>query len=898
MSDSRYIIGIDLGTTNSCVAYVDTQDPKLAIQPFRIPQLIAPGYVEAKPTLPSFCYLRSSHEWIPEELSLPWKKQSQSIVGLFAREHGAKVPTQLVTSAKSWLCHDAANRRDPILPFEAADDSLKISPVEASARYLSHIKEAWNHFHPREEFEHQQVVLTVPASFDEVARMLTAEAAKQAGFGSITFLEEPQAAFYSWISQHEKEWEKKLKPGDTILVCDVGGGTTDFSLIEVKESEGKISFQRMAVGDHLLLGGDNMDAKVAHYLEQKLQKELNSAQWLQLCHEARKAKETLLDSSSPESHQVVLQGTGSSVVQGTLTAEASLKEVRHLLLDAFFKPHHWQEALQITKTGHSKKMGLPYEDDSSIIKHLAVFLKQHCSNKGPDYILFNGGALKPTIFQEAIVASINHWYPNHSIQVLSSYSLDLAVARGAAYYGKVRRGMGVRISGGTARSYYLALDVNQEHKALTLLPRGCDEGTLFEPNQTFYLTPNTPVIFQLYTSHVRLNDEQGTLIPVDLAEMHPLPPIQTVLRFGNKSTEKIPVHLQITLTEIGTLELWLKSQKTDHKWALEFQLRRVSGQDNMLSFLDQTRNDETFDSTYLLKAETAIRDLFLGSIKPEKIMETLEELLERPRAEWPPSILRRLWDALFKEAKSRKKSPSLETRWWNLVGFLLRPGYGYPLDDFRIKELWKIVLGELKSPKSTECQVQTWICFRRIAGGLNKGQQAQITSELLPSLLIKKNEKSDQYQYSERLRAVAALELMDQSLKIKLGHLLVQRIISGSAISADFWSLGRIGARHLIHGSAINVIPKEICTQWLEKLLTIEKSDSLLFTLKQLTRKTDHRELNIPQSIIDQITSTYPNLNNQNNDTLTPIEQEQIFGEKLPLGLSLETLGAPPPNPR
>lgn len=925
----RYVIGIDLGTTNSCVAYVDMEHPKQSIQPFRIPQLSSIGSLELQATLPSFCYIAADHEWPPGSLDLPWNKELGYVVGQLAQEQGVRVPTRLIQSAKSWLCHAAANRRDKILPFEAGPEIQRLSPVEATARYLRHIKDSWNHLMAKgstSEFEDQEIILTVPASFDEVARSLTVEAARLAGFVKMTLLEEPQAAFYSWISWHEANWEHLLHAGDTILVCDVGGGTTDFSLIEVVAKENQLTMQRMAVGDHLLLGGDNMDSALTYYLERKLKltHELSTTQWLQLRHQARSAKEVLLAPTSQaliDRYKVVVQGTGSEVVAGSLSTEITRTELQQLLLEGFFGQYSWEEALSLNKAKGLRTMGLPYEDDPAITKHLASFLKSsspaHASIKPPNYILFNGGAMKAPAFQSAIVQSLQTWFPEGKTQILSSFNLDLAVARGAAYYGKSRRGFGVRISGGAARGYYLAIDVKTPlggsiSQALTLLPRGSEEGAVYEPEHLFSVLPNTPVVFQLYTSHVRLQDKSGDLISIDPNEMQALPPIHTVLRFGKQQAwesnrEKVPVQLGIGLTALGTLELWLKSKKTPHRWSLEFQLRSASGSDNSLAVLDNICSDETFDVKDLANAKEAISELFSGTspVRPEQIMEQLETLLERPRREWPLSILRNLGDIVLKSSSQRTRSSEHEVRWWNLVGFMLRPGFGYALDDFRMKELWKVILADLKTPKSVECQIQRWICYRRLAGGFNKGQQAQLASELLSTIFNKKSGKievkgkNELYQYSEKIRALGALELLDIPLKTKIGHALVERMSARTASPAEYWALGRIGARHLIYGSAVNVVPREIGCQWVLSLLRLNNGDQeqIAFALGQIARKTDQRELNLPQNVVSQVMTQYasdPHFERLQSlltqeSRLTQHEQEQIFGDRLPLGLQLES---------
>lgn len=922
----RYIIGIDLGTTNSCVAYIDTQDPKLAVKGFKIPQLVSAGGVESLSTLPSCCYLPSLHEFPNGSLRLPWNHPPQSnfFVGSFAKQQGAKVPTRLVQSAKSWLCHSAANRRDRILPIESFEESMRISPVEASARYLSHIKHSWDHImaagNDDAQFEAQEVILTVPASFDEVARTLTVEAAKKAGFLQMTLLEEPQAAFYSWLAQHEKSLVMPSSPlpaGSKILVCDVGGGTTDFSLIETEQDGEKLSFRRIAVGDHLLLGGDNMDRAVAFFIEEKIKANginLNTTQRRQLLHEARAAKERLLATEEEEGVSIILQGEGSSVVKGTVSIHICRDEIQKLLLTGFFGTYTWADALTFQRTSGFRSMGLPYENEPSIVKHLARFLADH--EVRPDFILFNGGAMKPQLFQKAILGQLHAWFNSESSKsadyrcsLLDSYNLDLAVARGAAYFGKARRGLGVKIGGGVARSYYLMLDTmgqdGKQKKALTIMGRGSEDGTIFEPSTIFMLTPNTPVSFQLATSHVRLNDQAGSLVTPDEIEIQSLPPIHTVLRFGrqnNDAQENIPVHLLVKLTPIGTLEVGLKAVNTNHYWGLEFQLRTASGQDNQLAAAPKPLADQTFNSADLIQAEALIEDT-LRSTKPAQLMEKLENCLGMPRRDWPPSAMRRLADCVLKLAPQRKASAIHAERWWNAIGFLLRPGFGYPLDDFRIKELWKVILADFKTPSSPELQIQWWICYRRIAGGLSKGQQAQIGSDLLGSLWNKRTgnleagTKGEFYAYSEKLRTLASFELLDMAMKIRLGQALAARIQSGKGTAVEHWALGRIGARHMLYGSIVNVVPSEQCEKWIEQLMNIsdKEKEHTAFLFEQLARKTEHWELNISEQQVEKIIEKYQNtIHGKRLQTslltegpLNQQEQEAAFGENLPSGLML-----------
>lgn len=854
-----YCIGIDLGTTNSAVAYHDGGPVKL----FRIPQLNASGVVEALPTLPSFHYLAE-----PSELP-----SADFAVGEWAREQGAKVPTRLIQSAKSWLSNAAANRKEKILPFEAADEERRLSPVEASASYLLHIRKAWNGAFSAAPLEDQEVVLTVPASFDEVARALTVEAARLAGIPRLTLLEEPQAAFYNWLSEHENALDA-LQEGKTILVCDVGGGTTDFSMIEATAS----GFQRMAVGKHLLLGGDNMDSALCHYLETRLDEELDTAQWLALRHKARAAKEAIL--AGEKRYSIWIPGKGSQVVGGGKCIELTAEEVESILLEGFFGLYDFDEARRLAQGSGIRKMGLPYEREPSITKHLASFLSR---SPKPDFLLFNGGSMKPLHFQNRIAQSVDRWFPTgRAVQILPSSSLDLAVARGAAYFGKARKGEGIRIEGGIPRGYYLEID---EKNVVTLLPRGTEKAL---SEHTFSLLPNTPVSFQLYHSHTRLGDEPGSILPCEEEEMTPLPPIQTLLRFGKNVQERIPVKLLIELTEIGTLELQLSSLISEHKWKLEFQ---------MSGYTDEKRlDDETYDTSSLEAAKQALIDAFAvgGQAKLKVLMPTLENVIGAQRTNWSPSVLRGLFEPLLNQQEKRTLSSAYESRFWNLAGFLLRPGRGYPLDDYRVKELWKLVLGDSKKNDAEEVQIQKWICYRRIAPGLSKGQQMQIFNELFPLVYDKKKrrlivKRKGGYAYIEQLRALAALELVDTPLKVKLGEALVERIVSGHGDPCDFWALGRLGARSLLYGTVANVIPPHTCEEWIARLTKIS-DPQLAFPLALIARKTDCRELNLSSATVEKIKVHLGDADLSlltNEGELTLQEQEKCFGDSLPRGLLL-----------
>ncbi|MGM0439554.1 MAG: Hsp70 family protein [Chlamydiota bacterium] len=895
MENSRYIIGIDLGTTNCSVCYVDTTEAFLQQHPLKIPQVISAGLVESVSLLPSYCYLASDYEFPSGALKLPWHSNAEYFVGHFAKDHGMLVPSHLVSSAKSWLCNPAASRHEKILPPDNAPELEQISPVEATRRYLEHIRSAWDHQvakgDPDAYFDEQEVIVTVPASFDEVARTLTITAAQQAGYKKMTLLEEPQAAFYSWVSQHEKSWESLFVAGDTILVCDIGGGTSDFSLIEVQQSGDHLVFQRMAVGDHLLLGGDNMDLALAYYLEDKYNLELNGKQWHQLVHLARQAKESLLDAEKEEVYNVALQGEGSQVVAGSIALQIQRQEVVELLAEGFFPLNTYDDARQIIKGGGVRRMGLPYENDPAITKHLASFL----DNK-PAYILFNGGTMKPQLFQERIVDNIESWFGG-DLRVLKSSSLDYAVGRGAAYYGKVRRGLGVSIGSALPRTYYLGVEVEGKTKLLTIMSRGRSAGTKVVAEQDFLLSPNMPVSFRLWSSHTRLEDREGEIVDIDEEQMHALPPIFTALRYGKGSTDKLPVELEVYYSEIGVLELSLKAKNSDHRWGLSFQLQAASGQDNAINAITSgTSGDETVDEGFLAEVQENLKEAFRS--RPAKVMQVLDESLQRPRQEWSPAILRGLWPALVDLAESRKVSPQHEARWWNLAGYFLRPGYGYSCDDFRIKELWRIILQPLAFGKDLEVSLQQLICFRRIAGGLGRGQQAQLASQIVATLFDKKKKnillksKRDIQTYSEKIRALGAFELLDLNLKISLGNAIVKRISAGEGGKSDFWALARLGSRHLLYGTIANVISVEKAQEWVEQLLELDDSKRF-FPLLQLARQTDRREINLPENIVGSVADHFdrhqrPDLKKQlTDDHLSHLEEEQIFGDHLPQGLML-----------
>jgi hypothetical protein len=606
---SRYVVGIDLGTTNSAIAYIDTgvaEGEDLVLEQFPIPQVVQPGTVEDRVLLPSFLYLPGPNELPAGSLKLPWAPDRDFAVGEFARNFGSQVPTRLVSSAKSWLCHPGIDRRSPVLPAKAPENGRRVSPLEATTLYLKHLCEAWNARIAKDvaenRLERQDIILTVPASFDAVARELTVEAARAAGLEHITLLEEPQAAFYSWIDASHELWRKQVEVGDVVLVCDVGGGTTDLTLIAVSEEDGQLALTRVAVGDHILLGGDNMDLALAHSAAAKFAKQgikLDTGQMQMLWHSARTAKETLFCDPQLASTPVTVLGRGSRVIGGTLKNELTRAEVEEVLVQGFFPECPLTAEPKRQRTIGLQELGLPYASDPAISKHLAAFLRRNIevlAQRAPTKrskkkasqataVLFNGGVFKAESLRERLLAILNHWSKESGgvpVKVLQGTDLDLAVSRGAAYYGLVRRGKGVRIRGGTARSYYVGVATSLPAvpgsppplKALCVVPFGMEEGTEADvPEQEFGLVVGEPSDFPFLGSTVRRNDPVGTLIEDWEGQIDEMSPLTTTLEAPGKEGTTVPVHLHSKVTEVGTLELWCISRDAKQRWKLEFNVR-------------------------------------------------------------------------------------------------------------------------------------------------------------------------------------------------------------------------------------------------------------------------------------------------------------------------------------
>jgi molecular chaperone DnaK (HSP70) len=910
---ARYIVGIDLGTTNTAVAFVDTRSTVLRVRTFEVPQLVAPAAVDRRAQLPSFVYLPGEHDLSAAQTALPWDRQLplqpparpelRAVVGELARSQGALQPSHMIASAKSWLCHGGVDRHAAILPW-GVEGGPRLSPVDASARVLAHVKAAWDHQHAGEaeaRFADQEVIVTVPASFDEAARELTLEAARRAGYPAVALLEEPQAAFYAWI--HRQKTRRRLRPGDHVLVFDVGGGTTDFTMIDVG-GDGD-TFVRTAVGDHLLLGGDNIDLTLAKVIEARLVagaagaagSKLDPQQWHGLVHACRLAKETLLANPDVEALPVTVSGRSSKLIGGTLREQLTRAELESILHEGFFPEARRTEPPRRSRVG-LHEFGLPYAADPAITRHLAAFLTRHRAER-VDVVLFNGGAMAPAHLRQRVIDQIGRWQPEVGPpRELTGRAPELAVAEGAARYGMVRRGLAGRIAGGTPRTFYVGVGKGEggRERAVCLAPKGLEEGTTVELSRDFRLLTNRPVSFKLYSSTTR-TDQAGAVLTLvaadagaapdagagisaatatvtaaeaesDAADLMELPPIVTALRAPGRG--EVVVHLQVRVTELGALEIWCAeprrsgdagSAPPSEGWRLSFDMRaggvKVDRGEAAEDAAAASGAPAALDPR-VAPAQAHLRQVFAGP--PEGLAPSgrkLEELLGAGRDEWPIATTRALFDTVFELEEHRKRSPHHESRWLNLTGFCLRPGTGAPLDDWRAKQMWRIFNEELIHPRAEQCRLAWWIAWRRIAGGLNKGQQHQIYLRLNQLFVpgAKGRKKWDEVkptaeEAAEMLRCLANMERLSPEAKIPLGDELLRRLESRRAREEgiDVWALGRLGARIPLYGPLNCVVSASKVVTWLDATLAWSwpQPQRIALSIAQLARRTGDRSRDLP----------------------------------------------------
>ncbi len=873
-------IGIDLGTTNSAFAFIDPREAEGADFPpvhvLEIPQQVAGGAVEPRRTLPSFLYL-----------------EGDEAVGEFAREQGALVPTRLVHSAKSWLANSEVDRSAKILPWDAQEAGRIVSPVEASARYLKQMAAAWEGS-GRGSIGEQEVVLTVPASFDEEARELTVQAAHEAGIEKLTLLEEPAAAFYAWIANHLSQSQKALFDGMTVLIVDVGGGTADFTVIRVSREQDRVTFTRTAVGKHLLLGGDNLDLTLAWLVESKLNTQLALRQRSALRRQCSAAKEKLLGPGGVESVEITVLGSGSSLIGGTLKATVTKDEALELALDGFLPFCGKDEKPVDDKKSLFREIGLPYVSDPAVTRHLAAFLESSGS-PAPDAILFNGGFFIPEVLRQRVTDVVESWFGKRPL-VFENNELDLAVSVGAAYYSYVRgTGAGVLVRGGLPRAYYLGVESADAEKLKTvcLVPRGTEEGSSLSLDlENLQLVANKAVGFRLYSSLTRTEDQVGDVVEFAATEvgegLHQHAPLEAVIRFGKKAEERlVPVKLGAHLSEVGTLEIWAESKVSEHRWRLQFELRKPV----MAEQVKRAKPVAVISAEAVALAEKLVRDTFeKGSLAPEALPGRLEETLALGRNSWPLEVIRKLADVFLECHAGRRKSAGHEVRWLNLASLCLRPGFGHPGDDYRIELARRVWAQGLAFDNKAENETQWWIFWGRVAGGLNKNQQADVYQRMAWALLPKgKPQRLNSSTEREMWRCASSLEQLPAGTRTDLGNALVRRL-RAEPNTSDFWCLARIGSRKLFYGPVNQVLPAATASRWIESIAKLKGAEECIARLGQSTGDATRDLAPASLEMVRRTLAGSPELLALfEGEALSDLESmARVFGEELPSGLVLE----------
>jgi molecular chaperone DnaK (HSP70) len=907
---ARYVVGIDLGTTNTVVAYAAPGDP--AVRLFEVEQLVAPGEVRAETLLPSLRYHPAAGEFATGSLRLPWSVDDEpAIVGSLARRLGAQVPGRLVSSAKSWLSHAAVDRSAPILPWGAPDDVAKVSPLAASASYLAHVRSAWNARFPAHALERQDLVLTLPASFDEGARALTLEAARMAGLPRLHLVEEPQAALQDWLYRHRATLAHELAGSRLILVVDVGGGTTDFSLISVRVEAGDPVLERIGVGQHLMLGGDNMDLVLAHLAEARLHpaeagkpaQKLSASRLSQLMERCRAAKEQLLAADAPERAPVTLLGGGSRLVGASRTVELGRDEVRALLVDGFLPRVGIDDVTRPRRAG-LVEFGLPYASDPAITRHLAAFLQQHADDKGapamPDTLLLNGGVFRAAALSGRLREVLDGWR-GAPLRLLENDNPDVAVARGAVAYGLSRAGAAPRIVSGAARSYFLALEGGDAGETgVCILPRGTQPGQeLLLQDRAFALRVGQPVRFPLASSNGAA--AAGQLVDLAAIDALRLPPLAAVLPAGQGGGKReIEVRLASMLTEVGTLQVsCVAAGDPARRWQLEFQLRGAeAGTDDGEAKLPPRfpQAVEAIERVFILRGQKlAQKDVRQLRLQLEKLLGSRER--------WDLPVLRKLFDVLWKGARGRRRSADHERIWLNLAGYCLRPGTGYPLDDWRIEQLWTIFADGVQHRGDSQACAEWWTLWRRAAGGLPAEAQLRLLEDFAFNVQADEKERKHRPQtlppggLDDMLRLAASLERIPGSYKVEIGDWMLEQLQAAPEQQLMLWALGRVGARVPLQGSAHEVAPAEAAARWVAWLLSLDwrRIEPAAFAAANIARLTGDRSRDLDAGLRQQVATRLRDARAApawsamvlEVAQLDEADERRVLGDSLPPGLKL-----------
>jgi molecular chaperone DnaK (HSP70) len=935
MTAPRYAIGIDLGTTNCTLAYVDLRRAQGGVETLAIGQLKSLRTIIESPLLPSFFYYPTEAELEQGELD-PFSAQTADepagyVIGAFAREQMTALPGRVIHSAKSWLAHAGVDREAQMLPFasEEIPTELRLSPVEASSAYLGYLKAAWDYTFARDDagnaFAAQRIVITVPASFDEGAQQLTRMAAEMAGYPApVRLLEEPQAAFYAWLDEQSRS--APAAPGapliaclpgiaeqpQTVLVCDVGGGTTDFSLFRiapVRAAADRPAIERIAVSDHLLLGGDNIDLALAHAIERILKPDsddrLSRGQWSHLVPQARALKERVLDAEGDplEAFHLALPGDGTSLFAAALDATVTRADVREVVLDGFF-PFCPGDAVPLGRRTGLREIGLPYAADTAISRHLAAFL----DGRQIDAVLFAGGTLRPHAIQERLLAVIESWQGRRAVQ-LPLADMSLAIAQGAARFAALPEGSRERIRGGYPHGVYLELERDAADAAprlVCVLPKGFEEGGAVKlAAPAFDLVVNRPVRFAAYTSNRRPDDAAGTLVSLDPVAFHPLPTLQTTLvldheRFNPRTASRhaIRVQLEARLTELGGLQLALINAETGRSWELEFNLRQPVDAEPA----EPGKRESPGVRAEAIEAATAHCALFFGarqspdpSHKVKALVRDLERILGQARHRWNVPLLRALWPAIHPGITRRGRSLEHENAWLYLAGFVLRPGYGEELDHWRVMQLWECFALGLVHKKEKSAQSNWWMMWRRTAGGIPAEEQERLFAAALPHL------KRFASEFVEGTRLLGSLERVEPSRKVELAEWLLDLVRRGKATNQShvFWALARVLGRVPLYTSAETVVPPSVVEDSFGKVEALDWSDPGLRPLAAVfaaaCRRTNVRLLDIDDALRPRVVENLRQAGAKDEliqsvleyREISAADRNELFGEQLPAGLRL-----------
>lgn len=906
-----YSVGIDLGTTHTVVAYSEIADAQKAILLFAIPQLIAPGEVSARPLLPSVRYHPALGELAADAGFL--SSTDGAVLGEAARLLGAKSQGRLVTSAKSWLSHTAVDHHAAILPWGSDDSVFKVSPIEATASYLRHVRTVWDQRFPSALLADQDLVITVPASFDESARSLTLAAAKLAGLSELRLLEEPQAVCYDWLRRHTNAVQDNLAGSRLLLVCDVGGGTTDLTLIKVEYGAGEPKLTRIGVGDHLMLGGDNIDLALAHLAESRLrggEKKLSTGDLSQLLEQCRIAKESLLADSSAEQVSVSLLGSGSKLIGGTRSTVLTREEVRSIALDGFL-PFSALTDLPDKKRSGVVEFGLPYAAEPAISKHIAAFLQSHAQAARqalagedivPDALLLNGGVFRSSVMVQRAVDVLARWRAGRPPMLLDNHHPELAVAYGAVSYALARRNQALKIGGGAARSYFLLVDTFSDadkcKRGVCILPKGTEEGQeILLVGRQFGLRVAQPVRFHLLSSSGDGVYQPGDLVELDDERFHSLPPLALAIDGAQKA--EVAVQVLATYTEVGTLQLQCVAvDDSTRRWDVEFQIRKSAQ-----TIVNAELPGQLPQALEKIQAVFGAKSKHVDPQAVKTLRADLEKILAAPRGDWQTPLLRELFTALLEGSKYRRRSEQHERLWLSLAGFCLRPGFGYPLDDWRVEQLWKLYAEGLQFVNEKQNWAEWWTLWRRVAGGLTADAQQRIFNDIAKFInpaAARQPGVAKQLAtrgYEDMVRLAAALERLNIVDKIQLGEWLLKRLEKAGEPEQSWWAVGRIGGRILFHGNHHQVIPAATAEIWLQQLLQADwkKLSQAGFAATLLARRCDDRARDVddslrttvidklklaksPASWIDMVAEFKP---------LDAQQEKQVFGEALPPGLKL-----------